>query len=203
MKAKFVDNLESGKTQHVVTYGTSLTDKGAWVQALADYLKEKYPGLVKVTNSGKSAMWSGWGVENLEERVIREKPDAVIIEFGINDAYVEYKTSLKQSAANLEYMIDRIEENNPECEVILMTMNPPVREHLDVRPRIEEYYQGYRDIAKKRGLMLIDHQLNWNRVLETNPELFDRYVPDGIHPSDEGCLKVIVPEIMKQIFGDA
>ena len=149
--------IESGKQQTVITYGTSLTAGGAWVQQLQEALNHRYPGKAKLINSAKGAMWSTWGVENLGTRVIRKKPDTVLIEFAINDAYLPYKTSVEQAQRNLENMIERILKSNSACEIILMVMNPPVAVHLERRPKIKDYYQMYRDVAKDRKLLLIDH----------------------------------------------
>ncbi|HEY3320363.1 MAG TPA: SGNH/GDSL hydrolase family protein [Planctomycetota bacterium] len=198
---KLVQNLTAGKKQHVVTYGTSLTAGGAWVGQLKSLLEKKYPGLATVTNSGQSAMWSDWGVKNLDKRVIEKAPDAVFIEFAINDAFLEYKTSTADCRKNLENMIDRILKARPECQVILMTMNPPINVHLERRPKIEEYYQVYRDVAAERKLLLIDHYPVWKALLDKDKKTFDAWVPDGIHPSATGCEKVIIPGIEAALFG--
>jgi hypothetical protein len=51
-KSRLIDNLRSGNRQTVITYGTSLTAGGAWVQQLQAALDSSYPGKVKVINSG-------------------------------------------------------------------------------------------------------------------------------------------------------
>jgi acyl-CoA thioesterase I len=194
-------NLEAGKKQHIVTYGTSLTAGGAWVGQMKDQLDKKYPGLVTVTNSGQGGMWSQWGVDNLDARVLQKNPDAVFIEFAINDAFLPYKTTVEQCRKNLETMIDRIQKQNAACQVILMTMNPPVGVHREQRPKVEDYYQVYRDVAKERKLLLIDHYPVWKAILDKDKPTFDKYVPDGIHPGEEGCKMVITPGIGKALFG--
>jgi acyl-CoA thioesterase-1 len=147
-------------------------------------------------------MWSKWGVDNLDKRVIEKRPDTVLIEFGINDAFLPYKTSVEQAKSNLENMIDRILKSNPDCEIVLMVTNPPVRVHLERRPKIKDYYQMYRDVAKQRKLLLIDHYPAWEKILEEDPKLFDIYVPDGIHPAPKGCEAVITPAIVKALGMD-
>ncbi len=78
-------------------------------------------------------------------------------------------------------------------------MNPPIGIHLERRPKIEEYYQMYRIVAKVRKLLLIDHAPNWEKILEEDPGLFNKYVPDGIHPGPAGCEMVITPQIIKSL----
>lgn len=119
-KSQLVRNLQSRLKQTVVVYGTSLTAGGALVNQLQQALDERFPGLATVVNSGKGGMWSQWGVENLDERVISRKSDTVFIEFSINDAYLPYKMSVDQAQANLKIMIDRILAGNRHCEIILM-----------------------------------------------------------------------------------
>jgi len=144
-------------------------------------------------------MWSKWGVDNLDKRVIEKNPDTVLIEFAINDAYLPYKTSVEQARSNLENMIDRILKSHPDCEIVLMVMNPPIGVHLERRPKIKDYYRMYRDVARDRKLLLIDHYPKWEKILDQDAELFNKYVPDGIHPGPEGCKMVISPEIAKSL----
>ena len=195
--SNLVGNLEAGKQQTLIVYGTSLTAGGAWVGQLQKAFDERYPGLATLINSGKGGMWSKWGADNLDTHVIQKKPDTVLIEFAINDAYLDYKTSVAEARSNLTNMIDRILASKPETEIVLMTMNPPIGVHLERRPRIKDYYQMYRDVAIERNLLLIDHYTNWEPIREKDSALFAKYVPDGIHPGPEGCTRVITPAILK------
>lgn len=198
-QSRLVANLEAGKKQTVVTYGTSLTGSNPWVSQVRDALDRIYPGKVNVVNSGKGASSSKWGVKALDKFVIAKNPDTVFIEFAINDAFLPYKISLERSRDNLENMIERILEAHPNCEIVLMTMNPPIGVHLERRPKVEDYYQMYRDVARERGLLLIDHYPKWQKILKNDPELFNKYVPDGIHPKSEGCKNVITPNVLRAL----
>lgn len=97
-------------------------------------------------------------------------------------------------------MINRIKETNDSCDILLMTMNPPVGEPLAARPHFNEYYQVYRSVAEERNLSLIDHFVEWNAICNEDRERFDRLVPDGIHPSTEGDKDVTVRGIEKTLF---
>lgn len=193
--SRLVENLKAGKPQTLVTYGTSLTDGAAWVAALQQKLEAEFPGKAKVINSARSAMWSGWGVQNFAERVIAKQPDMVMIEFSINDAYLPYKTSVAQARSNLVGMVEQILQARPACEVVLMVMNPTIAEHLERRPQLPEYNEMVREVARERKLLLIDHYPRWEKIQREQPELFRRYIPDGLHPAPEGCDKVITPGI--------
>ena len=84
--AVFIEKLRAGREQTIVYYGTSLTQAGAWTRFLTEELTAKFPGQVTARNSGGPGMHSGWGLRNVDERVIAHKPDVVFIEFAINDA---------------------------------------------------------------------------------------------------------------------
>lgn len=197
-----IKNLAAGKHQVLVTYGTSLTagDGGrAWVNAVNESLNKKYNNNLTTVNTAKSAMWSRWGIQNLEDSVINKKPDAVLIEFSMNDAFLNYKTTPQLAKLNLNYMIDRIKLYNPQCEVILQIMNIPINVHADARPDILAYYEIYRQVAAERKLLLIDHYPHWKKILDQGKDEYLKYVPDGIHPSAESAKAIIAPYVLQRL----
>lgn len=203
-QSQLVKNLKDGKDQLVVVYGTSLSSGNhgsSWMQDVAVFFNRKYGNHLKYSLSGKGGMWSTWGVQYLEDSVISKKPDAVIIEFGINDAFEKYKTSPQLARLNLEYMIDRIKLQNSSCEIILQVMNMPVGKSAGYRPNLNAYYDMYRNVAKKKKLLLIDHYPNWQKILNQGEDIFLVNIPDGIHPSDESGRNLIAPFIINRLEG--
>ena len=195
--SKLVQNLKAGKPQTVVCFGTSLTHGGAWVGELQEALNARWSGLAHVINGGEGAQYSTWWLAHLQERVLAQHPDTVLFESAINDAYSPYATSVEQARANLAEIVRRLLAQNPNCEIILQVMNPPTREHLTIRPNYRAYYEMWRDFAAEHGLRLIDHSLNWYVIQCTDGSKLQRYMPDGIHPSEEGCRQVITPELLR------
>jgi acyl-CoA thioesterase-1 len=201
-QSKLIKNLEAGKHQTLVTYGTSLTAAvggKAWVDSVHKALNKKYPGLITTINSAKSAMWSTWGVQYLEDSVINKKPDAVLMEFSMNDAFLNYKTSVDLARLNLIYTIDRILLANPDCEIILQTMDIALDAHGTARPDLLAYYQLYRDVAKKRKLLLIDHYPHWKALLDQGKDAYLKAVPDGLHPGVEASKNIIAPYVIERL----
>ena len=198
-KTTLVSRLEAGDKQTIVTYGTSLTKVGAWVDQLATVLEQNYPGQAKVINGAQGGANSRWGRSALDEKVLQHNPDTVFIEFSVNDAVASRKSSVEQAQENLDDMIDRILKANPNCEIILMVMNPPVGRAKEQRPNLAAYNQMYRDVAKERGFQLIDHTPVWDKLLNEDPGLFIQYVPDAIHPVREGTLHVITPTMIQSL----
>jgi acyl-CoA thioesterase-1 len=195
-KSRFAQNLEAGRKQTLVAYGTSLTAIGAWVHQLRAVLDQQFPGLATVVNGAQGGASSVWGREKLDEKVLAHKPDTVLIEFSVNDAVQTLKISPAKARENLENMIDRILQANPDCEIILQVMNPPVGHTKNNRPNLAAYDQIYRDVAKERGLRLIDHGPAWVGLMKKDPALFMRCIPDTIHPVRNGSLEVSTPVVL-------
>ncbi|GAB3933360.1 SGNH/GDSL hydrolase family protein [Mucilaginibacter myungsuensis] len=201
-QSQLIKNLKAGRPQTLVTYGTSLTAAvggKAWVDSVHKALSKQYPGLLKTVNAAKSGMWSTWGVQHLEDSVIKKAPDAVLMEFGMNDAFMNYKTSVDVARLNLNYTIDRIKLANPSCEVILQIMNIPLDKHAEQRPDLLAYYQMYREVAKKRKLLLIDHYPHWKALLDKGRDEYLKAVSDGIHPDVIPSTNIIAPYVLERL----
>ena len=200
-QSHFLNNLKSGKHQTIVVYGTSLSaSPEGWPSMLEKEIDKRYPSLIRVENMAKGAMWSTWGVQNLDERVLSKNPDLVLIEFAINDAYLPYKTTPKTCRLNLEYMIDRILDQNPQCDVVIQIMNMPTGIHFhEHRPDFETYNTVYRKVARKRKLLLIDHTTYWKPILEKGLPEYLKLVPDGIHPEEIAWRTLVTPFILKSL----
>lgn len=203
-QSQMVSKLENGISQHIIVYGTSLSSGGnghAWMQPVAAHLGKLYgDSLIRYSLAGKGGMWSSWGVKNLEDSVIAKKPDVVFIEFGINDAFIDYHTPVAVARLNLQYMIDRIRLYDASCEIILQVMNMPIGKSATLRPHLEDYYAMYRSVAAEKGIMLIDHYPNWLKILEKGEEDFRKYVPDGIHPNKVAGEQIIAPQVIQSIL---
>lgn len=195
-EARFVEKLRQGKSVTIVVLGTSLSV--TWPKIMMDdWLNKEYPGQVTLSNlavaasasqttpamNDKKAIFHHCGLDRLPE-AIRLKPDVVFIEFAINDAYKAYGISVEDAKKNLNAMIDALSGS----EIILQTMSP-VKDPTS-RPRLAEYYQGYRDVATKRGLLLVDHYPNWLR---------EPFPADGVHPNAEAYRKVFLPELRRTL----
>src|SRR5258708_12920726 len=219
-QSQLITNLNAGLNQTLVVYGTSLTQKGRWSDVtpgrggLHDWLTGLYGSRITMINSGMAGKASNTGVASLSSMVLANNPDTVIIEFAINDAYtgyasnnIDYNITVAQSKANLNTMIDRILAAKPSTEIILQTMNPAidVNGHFNgsSRPNLAAYYQNYRDVAAPRGLMLIDHYVNWTYLQTNHLSQLQVDLPDGLHPIASASLAVTLPAIEKALLGSA
>ena len=202
LPVKVFKNLQAGRKQRVIVYGTSLTINGAWATALKEYFDKRFPEQVTFFNSAKSGMHSDWGVANLQDRVLSKNPDLVFVEFAVNDAATRFNISVEKSQANLDQMVKTLQKQNPEVEIVLQTMDPawdsprvPEKKPGSDRPNLEAYYDAYRNYAREHNLPLVDNYPNWLKIQKEEPEKYQKMVPDGIHPSSSASVAVTWPAI--------
>ncbi len=197
--AYFLTALEQGRSQRIVVYGTSLTANAAWPAELQDTLRASYSGKLRIINAAGGGKDSRWGLANLSSRVLDQRPDTVFIEFSINDALEPSNLSVSESMANLREMISLIRTGRPYCDVIVMVMNPPTGTALEKRSRIEDYQRGYRRVASETSCRLISFTAVWRDIIAREPERWQTYAPDGIHPNEKACREVILPYLLRKI----
>ncbi len=201
-KAAFVRRLDAGTPQKIVYFGTSLTAAGGWSSQASAALEKAYPRLVTFHNGAQSGENSAWGLSAVQKNVVDQQPDVVFIEFTTNDAVDRFNLSIEQAKANTNAIINAIRAARPECEIILQVMNPVIDRppgHSGHRSNLASHQQLYRDLAKERGLLLIDHMPAWTRLLEQGEPAFRKYVPDGLHPNSEGYTAHVIPTILRAI----
>ena len=200
---RFITALRAGTPQHVVIYGTSLSKGGAWVPQLRATFDARFPGLVTLTNSARGGQHSGWGATHVDSGVVALKPDVVFIEFAINDAVTRFDLSLDTIRRNVDTILDRIATVLPTSEVILQIMNPAFgkAEGESAHRRNQDAYQQiYRDAAKRRGLLLVDHSVAWNHLLATEGEAaVKKLIPEGVHPNVEGWRRLVTPTLHRAL----
>lgn len=204
-QAAILSKLNDGQSLTIAALGTSLTDASysAWFGQMGDWLNSQYPGKVTLDNEGIGGSNSFSGLSPQLPNALAHNPDAIFIEFAVNDAWTSYDISPQTSKANLQTMIDEIRtwsaDNHKSVDIIVQTMNNDPSSSN--RPNLASYYQGYRDVAAANGLLLIDNYPNWVNLYNSDPATWHSYVPDGIHPIALGSQNVIIPEIQRMLNG--
>lgn len=195
-------NLRAGSNQTVVVYGTSLSHTAEWPKVLDAYFQKEFPGQISFVNAASSGKQSDWGVANLKSRVLSKNPDLIFIEFSMNDAATKHNISVEKALTNLNTMVKALHGQNPQIEIVLMTMNTvwdtpanPGTNSASARPHLADYYESYRRYAREHDLPLIDHETNWVKLHQQDLEKFRRWLPDGTHPIPEASLAVTWPAI--------
>ena len=168
-----------GEEKSIVFFGNSLT-AGMGLdseEAFPAVLERKIDSLglpYEVINAGLSGETTAAGKNRLNW-VLNQDVDVFVLELGANDGL--RGVPLEETRQNLQEIIDRVREKNPEVEIILAGMQIP--------PNLgQDYTTGFKNIfpelAEKNNVYLIPFLLEG---VAGNPELNQG---DGIHPTAEG-----------------
>ncbi len=206
-----------------VTFGWNIAYEKSFPYLLEKKLSEQYPGVL-VINSGTGGQTVVDGLDRLDSDVFYFSPQAVIINFGLNDAFIiteeennsesdeplidEYKdTDLKNNidldtfASTYRQLIEGVLEKG--LEILIMGTNPVmtelVWENKDIARKQEESYRLYnqavRDIAEDHGLIFVDIREGFM----AQGELDKLIQPDGVHPNETGL--ALISEILSITLG--
>lgn len=203
-QTQLVKALRKGEDRTLVVYGTSITRLGngpLWVEKIGEELNAEYPGHLTVLNRGGSGRNSQWGADNYADSVLSVKPDALIIEFSVNDAVTRFDISPEQSVKNTDYMIRKLRDQNPKAEIILLIVaTHPVGGAAEKRPNLKTYIEGYYTLAKKYRLQVIDFTPVWDEIIAQSGEKGMRvYLHDGVHSTRRGALEKIAPKVIEAL----
>lgn len=176
----------------VVTFGTSLTARGGWQEALRHQLAERLERPVVVSTVALSGATSDWAV-GAPPRVVAERPDVVLVEFHANDGALNRLVTPAHSRANMDTIVATLRRECPDALVVVMAMNPMHGLRGAVRPFMSRYVDAHRAVAADHGVLFLDHGPAWARLSTAER---DAAIPDGAHPLPEAAISVIVPGIV-------
>lgn len=184
---------ESGSTQDqpksILFLGDSITagyglDQSqafpALIQDKIDALNLKYT----VVNAGLSGETSSGGLRRVGW-LFRSNVDILVLELGANDGLRGIDLSVTKS--NLQQIIDKARESNPDVRIIVAGMQVPPNLGQSYT---NEFRQIFPDLAKKNNAKLIPFILEG---VAGDPTL---NLSDGIHPNIEGQ-KILADNVWK------
>lgn len=199
--------LAADPIYRVVTFGDSTTANRGKVKNYSAQLAEKFPN-IEIINKGVGGHTTAMAAKRFQTDVLDQKPNLVVIQFGINDAAVDVwkippATSVRVSLAdyekNLRQFIEEIRKGG--SEVILMTPNqvrwtPKMLEMYGKPPYNPEDPQGFtailsgyaecvRKLAAELKVPLVDVYAFYDTPERHASSCTDLLV-DGIHPSEKG-----------------
>ena len=195
----------------VVAFGDSTTAprqiEGKALPVYADLLTSEQG--IEVMNAGVPGDTTAAARLRFEKDVLLQRPDLVIIQFGINDAAVDVwksppatsaRVPLDAYAANLRFFVNEAQRHN--ARVILMTPNPlrwtsKLRESYGRSPYdptdpdgfnvlLAGYAQAVRDVARDTGVSLVDAYQAYRDRAEREDVTVDDFLLDGMHPNARG-----------------
>jgi acyl-CoA thioesterase I len=148
-------------------------------------LDQAYPGIIakkiaakgwnfKVVNAGQSGDTTAGGLARLDW-VLQNRVDVLVLELGANDGL--RGLSVEAMKKNLQAIIDRTKQRNPQARIIIAGMKVPPNMGGDYGRKFEAVFA---DLAKKNNAPLIPF------ILEGVGGTSELNLPDGIHPTAKG-----------------
>ena len=198
------EKLQRDDNVKIVAFGDSITAGGdatepklIFWQRYADALQEKYPrAKVEAINGSTGGDRTGEGLARLQEKVLNQKPDLVLIGFGMNDHNIAgFGTPLATFTNNLAAMIDRIRKET-DAEIILYSTFPPNPKWHYGSHNMEAYALATEQVAREKRCAFADVYHNW-LAIESKKKPEDLLANNINHPNDFGHW--IYFEVLKRI----
>jgi acyl-CoA thioesterase I len=177
-QAEAAPAVKSG-VQHILFFGTSLTAGygldpteayPSLIQNKIDSLKLNY----KVINGGLSGETSAAGKSRIDW-LLKQPVHIFVLELGANDGL--RGLSVKETAANLQAVIDKVKTRYPEAKLVMLGMQMPP--NMGVK-YTSEFKAVFSSLAEKNKMTYVPFLLEGVGGIATlNQE-------DGIHPTAEG-----------------
>jgi lysophospholipase L1-like esterase len=185
--------LRAGEKVRIVAFGDSITAGGEasepglifW-ERWANALREKYPrASIATTNGATGGDTTAQGLQRLQAKVLEQKPDLVLIGFGMNDHNREgFGVPLDAFAANLRTMIARIRAST-DAEIVLFSAFPPNPKWHYGSHNMEAYADATERVAREEQCAFADVYHYWMSVAaRKKPE--DLLGNNINHPNDFG-----------------
>ncbi|MBO0696877.1 MAG: SGNH/GDSL hydrolase family protein [Zavarzinella sp.] len=187
------------KGDRIVFLGDSITEQYEYSTYVELYLTTRFPGWgLTFLNAGIGGDTAAGGAGRFRAHVLDEKPTAVTINFGMNDAgYQKFdpnrqKVYVEKTAAMLEAA------KKAGVRVALMSPNAVDRRRTSAfsdfkvyQETQKEFYAPLKESAEKHGATFVDQYAVTRAVLEKlEADKADKVVPfgDGVHTSPPGGL---------------
>ncbi len=183
--------LAGGEAVKIVAYGDSITAGGdatrpelIFWNRWADEMKGKYPkARITIQNGATGGDSTVQGLARLQAKVLAERPDLVLIGFGMND-HNKSGVAVPQFETNLKEIIGRI-RGETGAEVVLFSTFPPNPKWKYGSHHMEDYAAATDRVAKEAGCAYADVFGNWqNLAARKKPE--DLLGNNINHPNDFG-----------------
>ncbi|MEY3897514.1 MAG: hypothetical protein RLZZ214_3035 [Verrucomicrobiota bacterium] len=192
--------LEKGEPVTIAYYGGSITAGPGWRNFTLDWFRNQYPK-AKITELNASLGGSGSliGVFRADHDLVAQKPDAVFIEFSLNDV-ADVRDRPAEVAGALEGIIRKLRASKPDTDVCLAyTLHSSGVELLN-QGKFSASVSLHESIAEHYGIPTIHMGVEAARMAKEDNLVFTApkspgdkdaqgrviFSNDGTHPSETG-----------------
>jgi acyl-CoA thioesterase-1 len=192
-----VERFKREPMTRIVAIGSSNTAKGYHCEGQYNWLDwldvgiSQWWGRKHITiNAGVSGQTCRECLNRFDRDVALFQPNVVIVAVGGNDALPDKHVSPQDFRRDLGEMVDRIEAI-PQCVAVLQTYYSFDLERMTGKEKgrarqFPAYMQIVREVARAKGVPLIDHLPRWERLRLTDPKTYRACMRDLLHLSPLG-----------------
>ena len=149
---------------------------------LQSHLQTRFRSSIKLTNLSVSGKDTAWALTQID-KVVKAKPDLVILAFGMNDSAGR---SAKDFKANTKLAVDRIRSALPNSEFILVAPMLGNRDWTALRHKLfPQYRVALQELCAAHGIALADVTSIWKGFLTLKKD-WDQTGNGVNHPNDFG-----------------
>jgi len=176
--------LEAGEPVTIGFLGGSITqnaEKEGFIEALRTWVAKKYPAArVRTLNAGVPATNSNWGAARVGHDLLEERPDAVFVEFAVNDGE-------RDSRADMERIVRRIRQADPDTDVAFLyaTSEPAFNNKLR-KGKTHEAIRFHEAVAAHYALPSLIFGTDLYRQIDSGGRPWSDFFQDDCHPTSEG-----------------
>lgn len=123
-----------------------------WPELIMYNLRQHYGPQITFSNQAVAGKLASWGLEQVPAKVIPEKPDLVIIGFGMNDGSANIPVD--KFRADIDGMIKAVTAQNPDAEFILIA--PMLPNPYAIQNGIQSSYKAELDKLCAKGIVVAD-----------------------------------------------
>ena len=192
--------LEKGEGVTIAYYGGSITAGPGWRNATLDWFGEQYPK-AKITELNASLGGSGSlvGVFRADHDLVAPKPDAVFIEFSLNDV-ADVRDRPAEVAGALEGIIRKLRLSKPDTDICLAYTLHSSGVDLLHQGKFSASVSLHESVAEHYGIPSIHLGMEAAQMAKDNQLVFTApkspgdkdaqgrviFSNDGTHPSEAG-----------------
>ncbi len=182
---KTINKLTTGKRLRIVALGDSLTYgwmvKKGYLAFFEELISIRYPeSIIEIVNRGVPGDTAKGGLLRLSGHVISSKPDLVLVQFALNDAFTGHPVN--QFKKNISSIITEIKANT-SADILLLTSSALEGAYRDIAGK---YYSALTDIATDKGIPIALTHKYWEEKIAQGTRFETLVQNDGAHPSEEG-----------------
>lgn len=166
-----------------ICHGQHVSVDSTFVHRIAHDLKVQQSKTLLVESRSINGNTTRQALERMSYDVTSHRPDAVYVQFGINDCNV-WATDFGECRVSLDAYRANLVEIVAKCRVagarkVIIGTNHPCRLGPEYSARLDRYNDAVRSVAAQLSLPLVDVANGW-------PGTEALILPDGVHLSEEG-----------------